>query len=176
MAYRYNLIVFADQGEYWNFIESVVEDDLQCYLTGHRCVFGKEIKNSVSSGTFTGRQVLTRDYTGNILLMHSGFEGAAAEINRIVTRVFWGDLFSWPGDTLPAIEMLQQVTGRYGSHLPDLENFLSLLKNALQHMQGNDVYAFCDTMILMERYLQKHMDFIRLDIQCMREFGCFENA
>lgn len=120
--------------------------------------------------------VLTRDYTEIILLIHSCFEGAAAEINRVVTRIFSGDSFSWPNDTLPAIEMLQQVTGRYGSHLPDLENFLSLLKNALQHMEGNDVYAFCDTMILMERYLQKHMDFIRLDIQCMREFGCFENA
>lgn len=176
MAYRYNLIVFADKGEYWSFLGSVVENDRQYYLTDPRCVSGKEIKNRVSSGTFTGRQVLTQDYTENILLIHSCFEGAAAEINRIVTKAFSGDPFSWPGDTLPAIEKLQQVTERYGSYLPDLENFLFLLKNALQHMQGNDVYAFCDTLILLERYLQKHMDFIRRDIQCLREIGCFDNV
>ena len=176
MAYRYNLFSFAGRGEYWKFLISAVEDDRQYFLADRSCLSGNAIKNGVSSGTFNGQQVLTQDYLENILIIHSGFEGVAAEINGVVSKFFAGNSFSWISDTLPAIEKMQRLTDLYGPCLPDFGDLLALLKDALRHMRGNDLYAFCDTLFLVRRYLQKYMDLIGRDIQCLREFGCFENA
>ena len=176
MAYRYNLFSFAGRGEYWKFLISALEDDRQCFLADRSCLSGNAIKNGVSSGTFNGRQVLTPDYLENIPTMHSGFEDAAAEINGVVNKFFAGDSFSWISDTLPAIEKMQRLTDLYGPLLPDFGDLLALFKDALRHMRENDLYAFCDTLILARRYLQKYVDLVGRDIQCLREFGCFENA
>jgi len=176
LIYRYNLITFADKGEYGDFLKSVIEDDRQYFLPDLNYVSGKKIKIDVSGGTITGKNVLTQDYIRNILLLDSGFESAASEIYHIVTKIFSGDSFSWLNDTLPAIEKMQHVMDRYGPYLPDLADLPALLESALQHMQRGDTYAFCDILILLERYLGDQLDFIRQDIQCLREFGCFDNA
>lgn len=162
--------MFTREVEYNNFLESAISSD-QLYFMDNGYVYGRDIKTGIANCNLTVKCLLTGDYINNIYSINSCLHKGIDTISRNINKIFAGDFFSWRTDTLPIVESIQGILETCGIYLPDIDELQAVLKDALEDMRNQDIYAFADRLISLESYLGRYMDVVLQDIKYLGKLG-----